>query len=454
MAFFLVVICVLQLALCILYHLGWVDILFTVLTAVCSVGLMEQRLSLRRSLMFVIVLTYMVCAFSIVALFKYVPVYFTLSSTSIVDEDFAVLASYSTKVVFLVMLTYLIFNRLITSKNSKTKFEIYTRPTNGKIWSFLIVFFILSYISMVVGIGQMGQETTKLPFHLAGIIQFLRVNVAQYIALILYVSLKKDSLFGNKNAKTQIKRFLIAYFFWTLFETYVRMSKSSIANAFMPIILYEVYIAALQHKLKKFFVSLLPFFLVLLLVYSVVENSRDAEGITLEVNKENNATYMNPKANDPLVRPYSRFFINGFHFLTCYREIDQNALFDFSKMPVILAMGGSARYKTFVIDGYPDGVHHSSGNTYLIDALLCGGYGLSYIFLIILVIAAIKTDAIIRGPEPIETGILCAITVFNYTKAGLSVSMVVDPMSINYWIVFIALLVSFNMMKRVSKTAT
>ncbi len=418
------------------------------MTFMCAIGLVVRRLSLQRSLMFVFVLTYMVCAFTIVALFKYVPANFTLSSTSIVDSDFTALASYSIKVVFLVMFTYLLSNKLIRTKPSEMKYEVYTRPTGAKLGIFFTVIFILSYISLVVGIGQMGKETTRLPFHLAGIIQFIRVYFVQYFALILYVSLKKDYALGDNKANSRIKLFFILYFLWSLFETYVRISKSAVINAFLPILLYETYIAALQHRVKKLAISLTPFFVFLLLIYTVVENSRSAGDVTFEVNTENNATYLNPNANDPIIRPYSRFFINGFHFLTCYKEVDQNALFDFSKMPIVLAVGGAARYKTYIIDGYPDGVHHSSGNTYLIDALLCGGYGLSYIFLIILVLAAIKTDAILGSSAPIEIGILCAMTVFSYTKAGLSVSIIVDSMSINYWIVFVVLLLMMNMMKR------
>ena len=68
--------------------------------------------------------------------------------------------------------------------------------------------------------------------------------------------------------------------------------------------------------------------------------------------------------------------------------------FDFSKAPIVIAWQGAARYQTFVIDGYPPGVHHSSGTTGLQDPLLHGGYGLCYVVIFLLFLMAASIDSL------------------------------------------------------------
>jgi hypothetical protein len=404
----------------------------------------KKKLSLSLNPISSFCLIYMYFAFSFVALTKFYPIHFTLGP-SVVDSDFFALASYSTKIIFITSTYVTLFSNRNNSRD-EIRYQIYTKPTISKKILFFLFFFFLSWVSLTVGIGKMGAENTRLPFHLSGIIQFLRVEFAPFIALIFYVSIKKDVEL-NKTRNSSIAIFLGLFFIWTLFETIVRVSKAAIFYEFLPIIVYEIIQSTKNKTLKKLTLKLLPFAFVLLVVYAVVENSRNQESFTTEIDVENNATYNNPQGNNYLVRPYTRFFINGHHFLTSYSYIDNNAFFDFSKMPAVLVMGGAAKYKTYVIDGYPDGVHHSSGSTYLMDALLCGGYGLSYIFLVILLAICKKTDEVLTGRQPIVYGIVLAMFVYKYIIAGLSVSIIVDPMSLNGLLVTLLLLIFINRIK-------
>lgn len=86
-----------------------------------------------------------------------------------------------------------------------------------------------------------------------------------------------------------------------------------------------------------------------------------------------------------LATPLNRTFMTPAQYMKDYSYINNEALFDFSKAPVLYAMGGSAVYQTFIIDGYPPTAIHSSGTSGLTDPLLHGGYGLSYIIVVSLV---------------------------------------------------------------------
>lgn len=433
-----------QFGMCIMYSLSIVDFFLTAITIPLSMVSIKY-LSIKRSPMTVFLLIYLFCSFSVVALTKFYPLHFSYSSSKVVDKDFVVMASYSVKVMFVTFLSIILANQFVKNKIVTWRYDTFIRPTYIRI-NLLILFLIsLGAISIVVGIGKMGQVNTRLPFHLAGIIQFIRVEVAPFLALLFYMSIRKERDYTGNNDK--MRYFLFMFFMWTFFETYVRMSKSAIAYEFLPILIYEVIENSNAGTLKRLFVKLLPFTFVLLAVYSIVENSRNSDGITFDVEEESTATYNNHSANNPFVRPYTRFFINGHHFLTSYQVVNQDAIFDFSNLPAVLVMGGAARYKTFEIDGYPLGVAHSSGSTYIIDALMCGGYGFSYIFLLILVFICVKVDQLISSSIPLISALVLALLLFKYITAGLSVSIIVDPMAKNGILITLFLLFIFNRIK-------
>ena len=434
-----------QLAMCVVYELSVSDFLLTTLTVFLSFVSLTY-LNIKRSPITIFLLIYLFCAFTFVAFTKFYPLRTTLNSHGVSDHDFVVMASYSIKVFFITFCSIIVANNVITRKDECWRYETFINPTYLRINIFIIFLTILSIISLVVGIGKMGYVNTRLPFHLSGVIQFIRVEVAPFLALLFYMSIKKEQLtLTFHNRKNMF--FLILYFCWTLLETYVRISKSAIASEFLPIIIYEIIEGAKSGSLKGVLVKLIPFFCVLLAVFSIVQNVRTDKDM-FEYDQSFAATYNDNFAPNPIVKPYTRFFVNGHNFLTSYYIVDQNSLFDFSNMSDILMFGGSARYKTFVIDGFPLEAIHSSGSTYIVDALMCGGYGLSYIFIILLVFICVKVDQLINSNIPFIMALVLVLYVFKLIISGLSVSIIVDSMSINNILVTLFLLFMFNMIKK------
>lgn len=430
--------------MCMAYDLSLSDCILTTLTIPLSFMSLKY-LNVKRSPMTVFLLIYLFCSFSFVAFTKFYPLHTTLNPRGIHDQDFVVMASYSIKVLLITFCSIIIANNIIVRKEEYWRYDTFINPTYLKIN--LLIFFLTSssVISLIVGIGQMGRTNTQLPFHLAGVIQFVRVEVAPFLALLFYMSIKKEQCLTYNNRK---KMFFLAMFFcWTVLETYVRISKSAIAYEFLPILIYEIIENSKTGSLRRVFVKLVPFFIFLVAIFFIVENVRKDNDM-FEIDNESTATYNDHFAHNPIVRPYTRFFINGHHFLTSYHIVDQNSLFDFSNMSKILMYGGAARYKTFIIDRYPLDAIHSSGSTYIIDALMCGGYGLSYVFIILLVHVCVKVDQLINSKMPLIMALVLALFVFKYIIAGLSVSIIVDPMSINGILVTLFLMFVFNINKK------
>lgn len=378
---------------------------------------------------------YLICSFLIVACFKYIPYRFGLGSDSISHRDFMALAKTSINLMFIFFCSVLLFNNTQNERKYIVTTDIIPH-INEKGLS--IVAYILTLISFVLGLGRMGSEEHELPFHLTGIIHFLRTNVVPICALFVYARNKKEGKDNN--------RFILWFFVWTLLEMFVRMSKGFLLRSFFPIIFFEFICG--ESNYKKILRRFSPMIIVFFLMYPVIESMRHIDSFNAAVYEAyssqeddgENGTYTNPSARDFLVRPFNRTFYSGYLFVKDQSYVDDNSLFDFSKAPVILAMQGSARYQTRIIDGYPDGIAHSSGTTSLVDAFLVGGYGLMYIQLVFLTLLAIFVDKVVKSRY---NNVLSAILVLFFWDLvpRESFSGLVAPMYIRS--VFMYLLIMF-----------
>lgn len=431
-----------QIIICFLYKFQ-LDVCFLVfINLILGYLISKYNITLKNNFLLIFLMFYIFFSTLFVAVFKYAPVHFSLSSSRISIEDFSYLAIFSVKLIFVYLITTFVFYPFINKKSiySTVKSSVAFYPSTIILVLFFLFMFFLSFLSFIIGIGRMGVVNTELPFRLSGIIQFIRVDVAPVFALLVYFQLK------FRNHKNKLKFFLLFYFLWLLFESFVRLSKSSLLTGFLPIILFEfIYYNNIKDLFRKIKV-LLPFFAIFIFFYFVVENIRNQKDKSItsssfSISSDLNATFVNPNGNDLFIRPFTRIFMTGYHFLTSHSYISSESFFDFSNSPTIIFMGGSARFQTYVIDGYPIGVPHSSGSTSLIDALLVGGYGLSFIIFAVFVVLSIIIDFTLRSSMPIEITIvfyLLFIRIFN----TLSVSIFVDPMSIRYIIVY-SLLIFF-----------
>ena len=150
---------------------------------------------------------------------------------------------------------------------------------------------------------------------------------------------------------------------------------------------------------KGVIIKFLPILAVVLVLYPIVETFRHSDSLRDAISaadeEEVVGTYTNPTSKNYIVKPFNRRFLTGYLYLVDEGECS-NSLFDFSRAGAILAIRGSARYQTFVIDGYPVGVAHSSGTSPFIDGLLIGGYGFMFLTIFIMTFLARIIDRTFR----------------------------------------------------------
>lgn len=384
---------------------------------------------------------YMVCTFVVIPVFKFTPSHFTLSCSVINDGSFLHLAMISPIVMCLYFFALLLFCEKGKKTELPTQFTIYAPNFNLKI--IFILAFTATILSYIVGIGKMGVVNTRLPFHLSGVIQFFRTTMIPIFALFIYVH--------NKNNDRNNKVLIGLLFVWSLAEVYVRMSKSAMIMIFLPLLIYELMYYG--KNFKGVIVKFLPILAVVLILYPIVETFRHSDSLRDAISaadeEEIVGTYTNPSSKNYIVKPFNRRFLTGYLYLVD-ENVCSNSFFDFSRAAAILAIKGSARYQTFVVDGYPIGVAHSSGTTPFIDGLLVGGYGLMYLAVFIMTYLARVIDKKFRK----KTNYLIVtmlLMLYYYWFDGPLYTFFLNEMSIRTVIVYGALIFYIHFMWKKTK---
>ncbi len=370
---------------------------------------------------------YLICAFLVVSAFKYVTP-MSLSYTNIQERGFVAMASTTISIVFILLLSFLLIYRNPNYlKDKLTDKRLLIRIPYSTLF---VIACVSSVISHILGIGKMGTETYSLPFHLSGALQFYRAELFPLLALIEYNNMKqlKDN--------NRMKKFILLYALWALYECILRLSKSAFITSFLPIIIYEMF------SINKIGLSTIkkatPILLISLSLFLVMPLLRDSEGgiSSEDVAESSKKEVVGGKSRTSFfVFPYTRMFYSGYLYLVDVEYLNEDGLFDFSKAPLILISGGSAVYQTRIIDGYPEENIHSSGSSPFIDSLLLGGYGLLYLTIIIFVLFAHYIDnKIWKGGDKISIAILCAF--FYRVFDMLSFSFIVDINMIKWIIIY------------------
>lgn len=303
--------------------------------------------------------------------------------------DYERILSFGSKVLLLTCLSWFVFSVLSVQQKTRNNYVPHYKPrliATSTVRFIFVIMFALSLFCLATGISRMGAEGVELPFHLAGIITLIRiVFFPTFFAVVV-----ENYFLCNKKIP---KDFLILFIIWTLLEVFVRLSKSAIMSSFM--VLSVVWYVYYRPNLKSLIKWAVPVFAVFLFLYPIVEMMRttDGNGLTENFMSASARVRTEESGENPLMQPLNRTFMIPQMYAKDYLYINDNNFFDFSRAPIILAWGGSARYQTFVIDGYPPGIAHSSGTTGLEDPLLFGGYGLCYVVIVLLVLFGAMIDA-------------------------------------------------------------
>lgn len=258
------------------------------------------------------------------------------------------------------------------------------------ITAFTIVFPI-SVFSYFVGLGRMGSAAVVLPFHLTGIFVFIQTKLmpALFVIYIENKILRKKEI--NRN-------YFICYAVWSFLMTLVMLSKSIFVSNFIPLlIMLYLYYKPRRKTVVKFLIPIIAIFFFMYPVIGVMrllhEDNR-AMNISsiMEAAYEDEENYEKSKNDNTLLKPLNRTFKTGAQLYYDYPIIKNDAFFDFSRMKMIMALGGSARYQTVVVEGYMETANHSSGTTGIMDPILVGGKGLMYITICIIMLFAACVD--------------------------------------------------------------
>lgn len=257
---------------------------------------------------------------------------------------------------------------------------------------FLFVFPI-SIFSYMVGLGRMGAAAVVLPFHLTGVlVYFQRTMVPTLFAI--YV---ENKILHKRKVKSV---FYVCYIVWSFLMTFVFLSKSIFISNLIPLsmVLFFYY----RPKRKTIIKYLGPIVLCFLFMYPLIGIMRLGQEGNKNMSSIIEAAYNDEdldeksKNENAILRPLNRIFKTGAHFYYDYPILVNDGFFDFSRMSTIMALGGSARFQTIVVEGYQESAHHSSGTSGIMDPILVGGKGLMYITVFVIMFLAAFIDRLYK----------------------------------------------------------
>lgn len=255
---------------------------------------------------------------------------------------------------------------------------------------FLCVFPI-SIFSYAIGLGRMGSAAVVLPFHLTGIFVFFQTKLVPAL-FVVYV---ENKILHKKKVG---KKFYIYYAVWSFLMTLVLLSKSVFITNFIPLlIMLNLYYRPDKKTILRYLTPIVIFFFFMYPIIGILRLAQEGGKVMnattiLEAAYSDDDSGSQTKNDNFLLRPLNRVFKTGAHIYRDYEIIKNDDFFDFSRMPTIISMGGTARYQTIIIEGYTETANHSSGTSGIMDPILVGGIGLLYITIFLIMLLAAFVD--------------------------------------------------------------
>ena len=364
----------------------------------------------------------------------------------ITQIDYDRLSAFGPKVYIIAAICFFVFGSLSKNNKSRNRYVFTPKPISPRFINIaFVIIFLLSLFSLSIGLGRMGGTAVRLPFNLSGIINLLRISF--FPALFgIYV---ENKILRKKNVPTYQHAL---FFAWSILEVFVRLSKGALLSNYM--VLGIIYLIYFRPSLKVIVRRATPLVVIFLFLYPIVENMRHYDSnvsFSERFSMARGDVEDNEDGNDRLLTPINRTFMIPMMYVKDYNYVDHFKMFDFSKAPVLMAMGGSARYQTFGIDGYPPGIAHSSGTTGLQDPLLFGGYGLCYIMVVLFMFVAMLIDGI-SSKRYHSIYVRLVLLIWGWANTQ-NISIFFDGVSLNYLLVTIIVLIityNYNFRKKVN----
>ncbi len=339
-------------------------------------------------------------------------------------QEYRQLAIWGNRLFFIILTIVSLYGKKGLIGNNQAPSSRHNPTRHEKIDKLMILYMVfvyfLQFISFTLGItGSLEDASIQLPFHLNGIIDELRTSVCQF-AFCIY-------LFHKFEYNGEVKRnVVLMYIIYAFLEIFVKNSKGAFVFSFLSPIVIMFMMEKIHKKILAKYV--LPLVAVFVISYPIIETARQEYG-QLSLQSLQKASQEIGKSNEKEnSSPYVRAFLTGVYYTKVMYEVNPNQdEFDFTRVPMLVLLGGGASYMTSIIDQYPAGYHHSSGITGLCDALLWGGYPLCYIVVAILTLFALLGD---RAELFRKKPLLRLIFFFWFYSRFVanSVSFIIDPL--------------------------
>lgn len=220
----------------------------------------------------------------------------------------------------------------------------------------LVMMFLSSHVSSLLGITAMGSKVeVELPFKIVGLLNVLRIYIFPYICFLIFV------LLSEKKAVKPLVIFTVLFIAWTLFESYLRVSKGVFIRNLLPMFLFLILSRVIN--IKRGMVTLAVVAPIFILIFLSGDTIRQLNFLKRDITVENviARTQHRLSLNPNVFYFYQRIFPTGIEVMK-YQNFDPS-LFHL-KISHMIKYRGSPEFHTRVLDKVDRngaGRFHSSG---------------------------------------------------------------------------------------------
>ena len=369
--------------------------------------------SLRDDFTYIIISLYYFISLNIHAAFAIFPSNYEVIYTSRAST-FLAQTSISTNLIIasIHLITLPIFKR-----NSYNYYAFFKK----RFWNNKRCYYVLAISFLVIlaskDLYKMGQGVyVELPLHLTALFMHLRFRILPAVFFLVF--------FGAQNSSFNKESIIILFlwFFDCLFDAASLLSKSSIIRGFLPFLFITLQY---QFKNTKRLLIMVGVILVVTLgLYIIIPTIRYSNEIDTTRFRDELA-YI--EYNDMLIQILNRSFPDGINLIKSFGSTNNDILFDTKNVKTIIDLGGSEVFVTAVLDENDNLDRHSSGTTGLCDALLWGGRGAAFVYLVFIVVFSKAIDSNIMSLNPLSCTLLTTFA-FDIAK-GKSISLLIQKMT-------------------------
>ena len=267
----------------------------------------------------------------------------------------------------LFLLIVSLFRKRLNTRSISRMIPLQTRDKWKSYTLILIIVagcYLSTWLSDYMGIAALGRERKNYTFHIAGLIENLRLYINPILLLVIVDRFRESGVLTKYFS-------IFVIISWFIYDGAVKMSKGSLIYF---AVLYGVYLAY-NNKIKLYHLIFAAILLAASLYsYNTIQFYRyySPDGFSLKgfiACQETAKEIENSLEDGKFIKAYTRFFLAGYHLSVLHTYFTDNNISIFEATKVFPKDVSPPELMTHYVKQFPLNAYHSEGSTFLTEGL-------------------------------------------------------------------------------------